>query len=101
MPPAGVVAERCRNRLDAVACRLHLRQPLRPPMSEPEPLLLRFAEFELDEANARLKRQAQVLDVAPRAFSVLCALARRPGQLVTKDELLDAVWGHRYVTESV
>ena len=70
-------------------------------MSEPEPLLLRFAEFELDEANARLKRQAKVLDVTPRAFSVLCALARRPGQLVTKDELLDAVWGHRHVTESV
>jgi len=70
-------------------------------MSEHEPLHLRFDEFELDEANARLKRQAQVLDVTPRAFSVLCALARRPGQLVTKDDLLDAVWGHRHVTESV
>src|SRR4051812_13352485 len=70
-------------------------------MSESRPLLLHFGEFELDEANARLKRRTQVLDVAPRAFSVLCALARRPGQLVTKDELLDAVWGHRHVTESV
>jgi DNA-binding winged helix-turn-helix (wHTH) protein len=70
-------------------------------MSEPQPLLMRFDVFELDEANARLKRRAQVLDLPPRAFSVLCELARRPGQLVTKDALLDAVWGHRHVTESV
>jgi DNA-binding winged helix-turn-helix (wHTH) protein len=37
----------------------------------------------------------------PRPFAVLCALARSPGVLVTKDELLDDVWGHRYVTDSV
>lgn len=70
-------------------------------MSESQPLLLRFDVFELDEANARLKRKARVLEVPPRAFSVLCELARRPGQLMTKDALLDAVWGHRHVTESV
>ena len=32
---------------------------------------------------------------------MLCALTRRPAKLVTKNELLDAVWGHRFVTESV
>src|SRR5262249_23736386 len=36
-----------------------------------------------------------------KAFAVLCHLAERPGKLVTKDELLDAVWGHRFVSESV
>ena len=36
----------------------------------------------------------------PRAFQVLCELARHPGQLVTKDALLDAVWGHRHINES-
>jgi len=70
-------------------------------MSETQPLLMRFDVFELDEANAQLRRQADVLELPPRAFSVLCELARRPGQLVTKDTLLDAVWGHRHVTESV
>jgi predicted ATPase/DNA-binding winged helix-turn-helix (wHTH) protein len=70
-------------------------------MREIPPLLMRFDGFELDEANARLRRHAQVLELPPRAFSVLCELARRPGQLVTKDVLLDAVWGHRHVSESV
>ena len=32
---------------------------------------------------------------------MLCALTRKPDKLVTKNELLDAVWGHRFVTESV
>ena len=32
---------------------------------------------------------------------MLCALARTPHKLVTKNALLDAVWGHRFVTESV
>jgi hypothetical protein len=37
----------------------------------------------------------------PKAFGVLCTLARQPGQLIAKDALLDAVWGHRWVSDSV
>ncbi|MBL8533666.1 MAG: AAA family ATPase [Betaproteobacteria bacterium] len=37
----------------------------------------------------------------PRAFDVLCELARNAGRLVAKDRLLDAVWGHQHVSESV
>lgn len=70
-------------------------------MSETQPLLKHFGGYELDEANARLTHHGKALDLPPRAFSVLCELARRPGQLVTKDALLDAVWGHRHVSESV
>ncbi|MGZ9006117.1 MAG: winged helix-turn-helix domain-containing protein [Burkholderiales bacterium] len=62
---------------------------------------LRFDDFELDEAEARLKCGGQPLALAPKPFAVLCALARTPQLLVTKNALLDAVWGHRFVTESV
>jgi tetratricopeptide (TPR) repeat protein len=40
------------------------------------------------------------VELPPRAFQVLCELARRPGQLVTKDALIDAVWGHHHLNES-
>lgn len=70
-------------------------------MPETESLRLRFDAFELDERNARLTHHGRVLAVAPKAFGVLCALARQPGQLLTKNDLLDAVWGHRHVSESV
>lgn len=64
-------------------------------------LRLRFDAFELDEADARLKRDGVPVALAPKAFAVLCTLARSPGTLVTKNELLDAVWGHQHVSESV
>lgn len=39
--------------------------------------------------------------LTPTPFALLCALAREPGALLRKDALLDAVWGHRFVSESV
>src|SRR4029453_19356278 len=69
-------------------------------MTPPDPLRARFGPFRLDEAEALLERDGNVVDIPPRAFQVLCELARRPGQLVTKDPLLDAVWGHRHINES-
>src|SRR5262245_18790071 len=62
---------------------------------------VKFDTFELDEANARLTCDGRPLALAPKAFGVLCALARNPGQLMTKAALLDAVWGHQHVSESV
>ena len=62
---------------------------------------LRFGSFELDEADARLTRAGQPVPLPPRPFAVLCTLARSPRMLVTKDALLDTVWGHRFVTDSV
>lgn len=70
-------------------------------MPDAAPLQLRFDAFELDERNARLTRAGLPVALPPKAFAVLCTLARRPGQLITKDALLDAAWGHRHVTDSV
>ena len=70
-------------------------------MGQANTLKLRFGAFELDEADARLRRDGRPVALAPKAFGVLCALARQPGVLVTKNALLDAVWGHQHVSESV
>src|SRR5262245_57215755 len=70
-------------------------------MGQSDALRLRFDAFDLDEADARLKRDGKPVALPPKAFGVLCALARQPGVLVTKNALLDAVWGHQHVSESV
>jgi DNA-binding winged helix-turn-helix (wHTH) protein len=62
---------------------------------------LRFEAFELDESNALLLHNGKAVTLAPKPFGVLCALARRPGCLRTKHALLDDVWGHQFVTDSV
>jgi DNA-binding winged helix-turn-helix (wHTH) protein/tetratricopeptide (TPR) repeat protein len=65
------------------------------------PLHVRFGAFELDESNARLLRDGSAIALSPRPFGVLCALVRRPSALLTKHDLLDEVWGHRFVGNSV
>src|SRR5688572_28156518 len=76
--------------------------PTKPESASTEPpLRLRFARFEIDEADARLTNGGKPIPLAPKPFAVLCALARAPRMLVTKNALLDSVWGHRFVTDSV
>jgi DNA-binding winged helix-turn-helix (wHTH) protein len=64
-------------------------------------LRVRFGEFELDEGNALLLRGGSTIPLSPTPFGLLCALAKQPGSLLTKHALLDEVWGHRFVSDSV
>ena len=62
---------------------------------------VRFDRFELDETNARLLRDGTAVPLAPTPFAVLCALVRQPASLLSTNALLDEVWGHQFVTDSV
>src|SRR5687768_12378691 len=64
-------------------------------------IYLEFHPFRLDKTNAILWRNDQVVPLRPKSFAMLCYLAERSGSLVTKDELLDAVWQRRFVGEAV
>ena len=61
---------------------------------------LTFGPFILDRDNALLRRGEDRLALAPKPFEVLTYLAERPGELVTKDTLMAAVWPRLHVTES-
>ena len=58
-----------------------------------------FGEYRLDLARGALLKSGADVKLRPKSFEVLRLLIERHGQLVTKDELLDAVWGHTVVTE--
>lgn len=70
-------------------------------MSPPAPDRLAFDDLVIDFAGRRLSRGGQELALEPKAFAVLALLAAAPGRVFTRDEILDAVWGHRHVTQSV
>lgn len=57
-----------------------------------------FDEFTLDTDRYELQRQGESLHVEPQVYSVLCYLVENRNRVVTRDELLDHVWGHRFVT---
>src|SRR6267143_1298370 len=60
----------------------------------------RFGTFELQPNERRLLAGGEPVVLGPRAFDLLVALVERPGQLVTKEELLDCVWPNLVVEEN-
>ncbi len=60
-----------------------------------------FGPFRLDVASERLWRGADAVPLRPKAFALLNHLVERRGQLVTKEELLDAVWPETFVGDAV
>jgi DNA-binding winged helix-turn-helix (wHTH) protein/predicted ATPase len=60
-----------------------------------------FDRFSLDLANECLWRGPEALKIRPKAFALLNYLIQHPGQLVTKDELLNAVWPETFVGDAV
>ena len=61
--------------------------------------IYRFGEFLLDPARRTLSRAELPVSLTPKAFDVLLFLAQNPNRLVTKEELLQAVWGDTVVEE--
>ena len=59
-----------------------------------------FPPFCLDEAAGFLSYAGQELSLRPKSFSVLTELVRRHGELIRKDELLEAVWPRVTVEEA-
>src|SRR5262245_1398528 len=55
----------------------------------------------LDENNQCIWWSDRRVDLPIKAFQVLCHLAHTPRQVVTKGELLDAVWPEAYVVDAV
>src|SRR6202020_2117825 len=59
----------------------------------------RFGQFVLDPGRRTLSHADSPVSLTPRAFDVLLYLAQNPKRLVTKEELLQAVWGDTVVEE--
>jgi DNA-binding winged helix-turn-helix (wHTH) protein len=60
-----------------------------------------FDGFELDEQRLELRRGGAALPANPLIVRLLLSLVRSPGQLVTKDELVEQVWAGRPVADNV
>jgi DNA-binding winged helix-turn-helix (wHTH) protein/Tfp pilus assembly protein PilF len=60
-----------------------------------------FGEFRLEPPERRLWRGGGTVALPPKTFDVLLALVRRAGKLVTRRELLDAVWPDAFVEEGI
>lgn len=59
----------------------------------------RFGPFTLDERRGELRHGSETVDVMPKVFTLLVYLVRHRDRLLTKEELLDAIWPDTHVAE--
>ncbi len=62
--------------------------------------IISFAEFELDTVHRRLSRGGETVALHAKAFDLLTFLAQNNGRIISKDEILDAVWEGSFVEEA-
>ncbi len=62
--------------------------------------MYRFEDCQVDPRQFQLRRGGDVVHVEPQVFTLLTHLIQHRDRVVAKTELLDAVWGGRYVSDS-
>ncbi|MFZ5928033.1 MAG: response regulator transcription factor [Acidobacteriota bacterium] len=79
--------------------RARIRARLRDSM-RPQSQVLRFADVEVDEARAEVRRAGRLVEITPLEFKLLLTFLRNRGHLLSRDQLIDLAWGRdTYVSE--
>jgi len=60
----------------------------------------RFAEYEINVGRHELRRRGEVVPIEPQVFDLLVYLVRHRDRIIGKDELIDAVWQGRAVSDA-
>src|SRR4029453_14894718 len=60
----------------------------------------RFGRFCLDTREQQLTREGTAIPITPKVFDTLVTFLRNPGRLLTKDDLLQAIWPDTAVEEA-
>ena len=66
----------------------------------PLPPLVDLGGVQVDIAGHRVLRDGREVAVKPKVFELLAFLLRHPGQVVSRDQLLEQVWGYDYAGET-
>ncbi|MBI2775922.1 MAG: response regulator transcription factor [Chloroflexi bacterium] len=64
------------------------------------PSVIDLGGAQVDLAGHRLLRDGREVPLKPKVFELLAVLARHPGQVMTRDQLLEQVWGYDYGGET-
>jgi TolB-like protein len=65
-----------------------------------ELLDFRFADFEIDVARHELRRAGAVVHIEPQVFDLIVLLVKNRERIVSKDELIEAIWQGRIISEA-
>lgn len=75
--------------------RAHLRRT-----QEPDPDALEFSDLTLNRRTREVFRNGRSIELTAKEFDLLEHLMRRPKQVVTRDRILEEVWGYDFMGDS-
>jgi DNA-binding response OmpR family regulator len=78
--------------------RVQLRYKRSPQLMEP--LVTTVGDLEINFRQRSVQYKGQKVELSTREFTLLELLSRQPGQVWTREELLDQVWGYDYAPTS-
>ena len=70
-----------------------------PNLVELQSMLIKFDEFILDTAIAELRRGSDIVPLEPQVFDLIRYLAENAGRVVSRDDIIQGVWGGRIVSD--
>ncbi|MEZ5234725.1 MAG: response regulator [Acidimicrobiia bacterium] len=88
-----VVPKALAARIRALLRRVGMQEPAQPNTST-------FGSVELREAEAVVLRRGEPLELTKTEFRLLCELAAQPNIVMSRDQLLEKVWGYDYLGDS-
>jgi two-component system response regulator RegX3 len=80
--------------------RAQFRRTEQQVVTSGQPSLIDVGAVSVDLAGHRLLRDGVTVPLKPKAFELLAFLVRNPGQVFTRDQLLEHVWGYDYAGET-
>ena len=77
-----------------LVARIRVRLRRQPPRAGEQLARYRFDDIEIDFDKFQAARKGRPLELTPKEFDLLRLLIRRRGELVTRDQMLNEVWGY-------
>ncbi|MCU7879108.1 MAG: winged helix-turn-helix domain-containing protein [Candidatus Thiodiazotropha sp. (ex Lucinoma borealis)] len=63
-------------------------------------MVLSFGDFELDTERYELRRKGQLRKTEPKVFDLILLFCRHPGQIFSREDLINSIWDGRFVSDS-
>jgi len=92
-----VVAKELAARIRAALRRTHLVEPTSVVSAT---LVSRFGDVELNRQLSVVSKNGIELSLTKTEFNLLCEFADHPGMVMSRDQLLERVWGYEYLGDS-
>jgi two-component system response regulator MtrA len=77
-----------------------IRTRLRKPATTSDSETLQIGDVTIVPGAHTVKRAGEVISLTPLEFDLLLALARKPEQVFTREQLLQSVWGYRHAADT-